>query len=199
MSRGQGWRSSLKDPGALRRLATRPGDRPGGEEGSEESHPSVARSASASGKWEGERCRKHLDLMGLKQGPGMDEAALSGRGGCGSCARGPAVCAGFWMAERPSCLSATTRWEAFLTLNLWPPTAERVERFVTTLRATSSLRCWTSSQAKGAPYSSCTAPRDAQRKSHRRLEKSKCDATYSPPESPVGGTGNYKMGVPLFE
>lgn len=82
MSRGQG--SSLKDSGALRWLATRPGDRPGGEERSEESHPSVARSASVSGKWEGERCRKHLDLMGLKQGPEMDEAALSGRGGCGS-------------------------------------------------------------------------------------------------------------------
>lgn len=111
----------------------------------------------------------------------------------GRCARGPAVCAGFRMAERPSCLSMTTRWEAFLTLNLWPPTAEGVERFVTTLRATSSLWCWTGSQATGPPYSPYTAPRDAQRKSHRRLEKSKGDATYSPRKS-SGRDGELQNG-----
>lgn len=70
----------------------------------------------------------------------MDDAALSGRG-CGSVCTWLAVCAGFWMAKQPSCLSVTTRWEAFLTLNLWPPTAGRVKRFVITLRATSSLWC----------------------------------------------------------
>lgn len=83
VSRGQGWRVLAEGPlGALQWLATQPGDRPGGESARKIS--SVVRSESVSGRLEGERCRKHLALMGLKQGPEMDDAALSGRG----CARG---------------------------------------------------------------------------------------------------------------
>lgn len=54
-----------------------------------------------------------------------------------------------WLSG-PSCLSETTRWEAFLTRNPWPPAAERVKRLVTPPRATRSLWCWTGSQVAGA-------------------------------------------------
>lgn len=99
-----------------------------------------------------------------------------------------------WLSG-PSCLRETTRWEASLTRNPWPPAAERVRRLVTPPRATRSLWCWTGSQVAGAsPTPPARHPETPRGRPTGAWEKGRVmPPTHSPSK---GGMGNYKTGMP---